>query len=305
MNETRRQYLLALAGSGMAGMAGCSGGGTDTPTGGTEASTETAQSTEEETDTSTPTEDDDSGSQQSMAVPQWASWIPANLLGSDGSDVVAVDAQQVRSEFPSSSTWYGSIDQFSDSYGVDVADMMDMLQLDGGGNSVRVVTGTFDPGSVRSHLGFSASDTDSYRDFTVIDDSVAVGESAIVQGQYRTVLDTRFGSTAALGTTDDWTPLLSTLTDEGVATAQPGYDGDASFSTDPLRYGYGISAGTDGGSVFTAQYLFASESQASTVYDRDQETLSRQFGSNGRTVQRLEQQGRRIVVATEQDTFDF
>jgi len=301
MDQTRRRYLLALAGSGAVGMAGCSGNGSETPTG-SETATDSNTPT---TETTTPT-DDDSGPRKSGDVPGWTSWVPAEMVVSQGSDVVAGDVQRLRSDFPSGSSWNRTVQQIVNGFGVDAADMTDMMEIAGSGGDTTVITGTFDPEAVRSHLGVSNSQTDSYQDFTVLNDSTAVGESAIVQGQYRSVLDTRFGSTSALGTTaDDWVPLLSTLTDETLVTAEPGYDGDASFSTDPLRHGYIINAGSDGGSVLTAQFLFASESQASTVYDSDRETLSQQFGSNGRTVRRVEQQGRRIVVATEQDRYDL
>ncbi|MBX0286695.1 hypothetical protein [Haloarcula salinisoli] len=308
MKGTRRQYLMALAGSGVAGVAGCSGGGTDTPTGGTETrtETETAQPTETEAPTSTPTEDDSSGSQQSMAVPRWTSWVPADLVVADGYEVHAADVQRLRSDFPSDSDWNRAIQQRASGFGVDAADMTDMIEIVDSGGSTTVITGTFDPEAVRSHLGFSSSQTDSYQAFTVLGDSTAIGETALVQGQYRSVLDTRFDSNPALGTTDDdWRPLLSTLTGGTLVTAKPGYDGNASFSTTPLRHGFVINAGSDGGSVLTEQFLFASQSQATTVYDSDRETLSQQLERTERTVRRLEQQGRRIVIVTEQDTFDI
>lgn len=293
MNQTRRRYLLALAGAGVAGVAGCSGGGDDTPTGAG-------------TPTGTPTEDGSSATQQSTTVPSWASWVPAELVVSGGYGTVAGDVQRIRTEFPSDSQWNGTVQAIADGFGVDPASMTEMLTIEGDSDSLTVVTGTFDPEAVRSQLGVSESETDSYREFTVFGDSTAVGESAIIQGQYQPVLDTRFGSQPALGTTDDdWVPLLSTLTDGTLVTAEPGYDGDASFSAEPLRHGYVINAASDGGSVLTAQFLFASESQATTVYDNDQALLSAQFDTETRTVRRLDQRGRRVVIVTEQDSFDI
>ncbi|MDS0260161.1 hypothetical protein NDI56_12220 [Haloarcula sp. S1CR25-12] len=49
-----------------------------------------------------------------------------------------------------------------------------------------------------------------------------------------------------------------------------------------------------------AQCLFVSEFQAGTVYDTD-----RRSPSSSGAVRRIEQRGRRLVVATEQDTLDF
>ena len=308
MDQTRRRYLLALAGSGAVGLAGCSGTGSETPTGSetaTEGETPTEGATPTATETATST-DDDSGSQQSADVPRWTSWVPADLVVSEGYRLVAADVEQVRDQFPFESKWDRAVRERANSYGVDPPDLTHIVTIENDGRSATVVTGSFDPEAVRSHLDVSASETDSYREFTVVDGSTAVGEMAIVENQYQSVLDTRFGSKPALGTTDDdWTPLLSTLVDGAVVTAEPGYDGGASFSTDPLRHGYTINAGIDDLSKLTGQFLFASTSQASSVYERDQTELEREFGSNGRSLRRLEQRGRRIVVVTDQATFDF
>ncbi|MFC6756647.1 hypothetical protein ACFQER_08055 [Halomicroarcula sp. GCM10025894] len=52
--------------------------------------------------------------------------------------------------------------------------------------------------------------------------------------------------------------------------------------------------------VLLAQCLFVSEVHAGTVYDTD-----RRSPSSSGAVRRIEQRGRGLVVATEQDTFDF
>ena len=292
--QSRRALLTALGGAGVGSMAGClrlSGSGEGTETG-TDRSTDTDAGGQ----TDTPEQTD---------TPGWGQWIPSDPVVSGGAETFALDVQTARAEFPQAAYEGFDIPDIADRLGIEQSDIDYFAGTDGSGDSEFVfLTGTFEQDEIRSNFGVSESDTESYRGYTVAD-GWAWGPDAIITSNYRTVLDTRFGDTQAIGAAGtDWGTLLSVVSAGTLSSVQSGSFTD-SLSVSVPRSGIAIDAASGGGATITAHLLFDSEREAIDALENNEDEVREGAANDEETLESLEQQGKRLVVTISSDTFDF
>lgn len=282
--RTRRQYLLSLGVASVAGLAGCSTDETEMPT-----ETTTERSTQASLE----------------RIPDWAQWLPAEQFESSDDTLIAADLAGARQELPQDVYQGFGVADIADTLGIAETDMDTLIGLAGISASATVITGAYTPEAIRSTLEIEASETDTYQGFTVLSSELAVGESAIVTSDFRTVLDTKFGSTTAIGTSDeDWRTLLPLLTDGTAVFAHPGYTGGAELTVEPTHTG-GTVDGTGGSAVnVTVHYLFAALDEATAVYENDRQQLRAQGDADGTNYTSVEREGRRIILSGTDEDFE-
>lgn len=293
--KTRRRYLRAAGVATLAGLAGCTEGLTgDTADEGTDDG--------EPESTTTPTE-----RPAASTVPAWTAWIPAASVTSESVPAFALDIQKARSELPQATYEEFSLPQIVDLYGLDPSDMGYLGGTDPDvGDGIDFLTGAFDEADIRSNLDISASEADSYRGYTVVDD-LAFGDEAIISSNHRTALDTRYGSSTGLDAAgENWTALLSTVGDGTLVGVQAeSFIGDSSLSFSVPRSGLEIDADGNGGAILTGHLMFDSERRAETVLDDYERQIRDKATAPAESLQRLEQEGTRIVLTLQTDSFDF
>jgi len=227
----RRTYLAAATGVLAAGSAGClrlSTDGTGTPTATRRASGSETAPADTPTQADTPTESEpDEGTNLDISlsgsVPEWADWIPADVVGD--AQVTSRDYAHARSTWPESALKQPNAD-LENRYGT----VERATEVTGEDQRLSVYRGTFDTDAILGAFDTTPEETASYRGFDVIDGNrlLAVRATTLVVARPRASLDARYGGRASLGTTDDsWETLLSAVADSPWLTASTG-------SPDPL-----------------------------------------------------------------------
>ncbi|MDS0260160.1 hypothetical protein NDI56_12215 [Haloarcula sp. S1CR25-12] len=308
--QSRRALLTGLGGAGVGAMAGClrlgdpeSGTGTATSQ---STGTETGTQTESDGETDEqPESSGETGTGGQTDTPAWAQWIPSDPVVSGTAETFALDVQGARAEFPQAEYERYEIQDIADTFGIEQSDIDYLGGMERSDDSGLVfLTGTFDQDEIRSNLGVSESDTESYQGSTVYD-GLAWGPDAIVTSNYQTVLDTRFGGTQSIDAAGTgWETLLSVVSSGTLSGVQSGSFVD-SLSVSVPRSGIAINAASGGGATITAHLMFDSESRAAEVFENNEDEIRADAPDADQTLESLEQQGKRIVFTVSSDTFEF
>ncbi|MEF8882894.1 MAG: hypothetical protein V5A34_10275, partial [Halapricum sp.] len=237
---------------------------------------------------------------------------PADTFPDQQAEVVVVDVQQARDQFPADAYAEFNFATIADGYGVSESDFEYLIGLSRSGYSdVTAITGNYDPTAIIDHLGVSDDNVETDHGYQIIAGETAIGESAIIIGSdYDMLVNVRNGETASLGTTDDWRDLLVAISDGALVSFQQGdalsedgqspLDGDVESSAIEIDSAGGSRART------TMHLMFDSETRAQEVLDNNRQAIiDGATEDNGGSLERIEREGKRIVIVIETETFDF
>lgn len=124
-------------------------------------------------------------------------------------------------------------------------------------------------------------------------------------------MDVQTGETASLGTTDDdWRDLLGAISDGTLVSFQEGdalsEDGQSPLDADVERSAIEIDSAGGTRARFTMHLLLDSETRAQEVLDNNRQAIiDGATEDNGGSLERIEREGKRIVIVFETETFDF
>jgi len=240
--------------------------------------------------------------------PVWARWLPVDMLSNPDAQVVGLDIQRARREFPESEYTAFRIPDISDAYGIPESEMAHLVGIRGGASEISAFTGTFDPAAVVESLGVPDSDVEPVRGYRVLDGQIAVGESIIVIGEdFRRFLDAGTGEVPSLATVEGgWRELLLAAGDGTLVGLRQGVENfDFPAAEEVQRTAIEIDAAGDGRARLTAHLQFASEQRASEVLDSNRSALVGDSESGGGSLRSIETEGRRIVAVVDTGSFDF
>lgn len=306
----RREYVAATVGLLTAGSAGClrlSSADTGTPSA---TRTETVPATRREPQTeTTPESGDGKEGPRADTVPEWAGWIPANVLEDGSNSLVSIDVETAAASFPSEDIQRYEIIDTSDRYGGETEVTREVFVENRWGNKgPYVYFGSFTEEAVLSYWNKRSPDTE-YRGFSIISDKIGISENVVINNRAYDCLDARHGDTAALGSRDSgWEQVLSGAAGSTIIEAQTGDLFELREST--LQSDVQVSARTiDAISTETASVqcylLFDSASTASSVVQDEQQPLVADITDNGETLVSLEQQGPMVVGTFESPQFYY
>lgn len=302
----RRDYVAGTLGLLTVGSAGClrlSSADTRTPTAnrtGTEAATQTEAQTRSETASGEPSGD---------AVPQWASWIPADELESADSSLFSIDVETAAAAFPTEDVERYAINDTRARYGEETEITREVfVEKSSGYAGPYVYFGSFTDEAVLSYWNKRSSDSE-YRGFSIISDKIGISNDVVIKNQARDCLDTRYGETAAVGSDDSgWERVLSAAAGSTIVEAQAGdlFElREGTLGSDVQLSARTIDAiSTDTASV-NCYLLFDSESTASSVVEDERQPLTADITDNGERLVSLEQQGPMVVGTLEGSKFYY
>lgn len=287
----RREFIMTAAVATTVGLAGCSSDTDDS-----NDSNDNADSPDEDGETET-------------ALPAWSEWVPEDGMRNEGDSLFALDIETARQEFPEDVYADFDLTQFESGFGISQSDMTHFIGIQGETSRVTAILGSFDPQSILDHLDVSDEQVEESGDYSVVNGNIAIGEGAILNGEdYETFVDAKAGTTASIGTEEeDWTILLDAVGGATLsAMANGSLNEESSLPFDVHRAAVGVDAADDGGAVSTGHYLFETEDEAAATLDEHQQAIVDDVkGETEGTVERVEQQGRRIVVVFNADEFDI
>ncbi|MBX0286694.1 hypothetical protein [Haloarcula salinisoli] len=279
--SSRRRYLQALGVAGTAGLAGCSSPFGDSPNG-TDEPLQTAES-----------------------LPEWTGWVPAEPVTSGEHELLSIDTQRVREEFPDLADDEWDLSELADELGVAEDDISHLVGLmDDSEYEVSVLTGSFDAETIRSNNDFWWFQMDSYQGYTTVDSEMAFGDGVSILGEYEPVLDRRVGETPPLGENDeDWRTFLSTMAGRTIVYATEGTF-QSPTGLEPARTGLSVEK-VDGTTEATLAYMFDSESEATDVYENRKGRVNAAATGQGGTVQDISLEGKQVIVTIRGNDITF
>lgn len=255
-------------------------------------------------------ETDDGGTATDTPVPpaEFRKWIPASAVGSGDAEIAVLDTDRAADEFPQDEYEDFDIAEVSQQYGVteDAIDWFIVIQEDGDVQEV-AMTGRFDPDDVvQTITEGSDAEAESYGDYQVVADQIAVGDSAIVVGEdYADLIDIAEGEGEYLGERDDdWDLLLNSVQEATLIAAGDGWMGNETTDLDPERSGLALDAIDESTAHVEAYLHYESASDAEADLDTAREDASGGFGDGGE-LKNVEQDGNRIIVEAETESFDL
>ena len=165
------------------------------------------------------------GDAESMAeLPAHADWLAADLLSDDNDQAgfFYIDVQRVLAEWPEDAQREFEIEGMADELGVEPEDIEGMVVLERSGDlgpeMTVAVTGSFDKDALVAELS-DGMETETFGEYEVIMDQVAVGTDAVVIGdEYASLIDAHTGEIDRIANTDDeWDAAIRNVADSGLS----------------------------------------------------------------------------------------